>query len=52
MFDSIKINLFSLSGVIVTILHVTFVLGAIRMADEVLTAWHGDLVDSTPPKRK
>lgn len=45
MFDHIKQNLFSIQGIVVTILHVVFALGAIQFADQAMSAWHGDLAE-------
>lgn len=45
MFDHIKHNLFSIQGVIVTVLHVIFVLGALQFAEQAISAWNGDLAE-------
>lgn len=42
MFDHIKQNLFSIQGIVVTLLHVIFVMGALQFADHAIAAWHGD----------
>lgn len=54
MFDHIKQNLFSIQGIVVTILHVVFALGAIQFAEQAMSAWHGDLAEpaSTSVSRK
>ena len=45
MFDHIKQNLFSIQGIVVTILHVIFVLGALQFAEQAMSAWYGDVTD-------
>jgi hypothetical protein len=53
MFDSIKLHLFTVTGVIITIIHVTFVLGALQMGAHAVAAWHGETIDPVAvPKRK